>query len=192
MTTFTQHTIDSSPEDSKAGLQGAKRAFGFVPNLQSFMAESPALLNSYTQAWDNFHKQTRFSPIEQQVVLITVNYEHNCAYCMAGHSTLAQMIKMDEATLNALRNGAPIPDQKLQALHEFTRKMVEKRGFVNDADIEAFLAAGYTNASVLDVVAGVALKVMSNYTNHITKTPLDDFARKNAWAKPETHKDGGI
>lgn len=55
---------------------------------------------------------------------------------------LAQMISTDEATLNALRNGAPIPDQKLQALHEFTRKMVEKRGFVNDADIEAFLCGG--------------------------------------------------
>ena len=66
MTTFTQHTLDSAPEDAKTGLQNAKRAFGFVPNLQSFMAESPALLNSYMQAWDYFHKQTHFSLIEQQ------------------------------------------------------------------------------------------------------------------------------
>lgn len=188
MTQFTQHTIETAPEASKAGLQGAKQAFGFVPNLQTYMADSPALLNSYMQAWDNFHKQTGFSPIEQQVVLITVNYEHNCTYCMAGHSTLAQMIKMDEATLNALRQGTKIPDAKLQALREFTRKMVEHRGFVSDADIESFLAAGYTKANVLDVVAGVALKVLSNYTNHISKTPVDDFAKKNVWTKPSDQK----
>lgn len=186
MTDFTQHTPETAPEGSKAGLEGAKAAFGFIPNLQTFMAESPALLNSYGQAWDNFHKQSHFNPIEQQVVLITVNFENNCTYCMAGHSTLAQMIKMDESTLNALRNGTPVPDAKLQTLREFTRKVVEERGFVSDADVETFLAAGYTNAHVLDVVAGVALKVMSNYTNHITKTPLDDFAKKNAWTKPST------
>lgn len=188
MTQFTQYTIDTAPEAAKAGLQGTKAAFGFVPNLQTFMAESPALLNSYGATWEIFSKQTSFTPIEQQVVLITVNYEHNCTYCMAGHSTLAQMIKMDEATLNALRNGTTIPDQKLQTLREFTRKVVENRGFVSDADVDTFIAAGYTKANVLDVVAGVALKVMSNYTNHITKTPVDDFAKKNAWTKPSINK----
>jgi hypothetical protein len=47
-----------------------------------------------------------------------------------------------------------------------------------------FINAGYTKANILDVVAGVALKVMSNYTNHITKTPVDDFAKKNVWIHP--------
>lgn len=184
MTHFIQHTIETAPDNSKTGLEGAKKAFGFIPNLQTFIAESPALLNSYTQSWDNFHKQTSFTAIEQQVVLITVNYEHNCTYCMAGHSTLAQMIGMDDDTLNALRNGTPIPNKKLESLREFTRKVVINRGFISDEDVRVFLAAGYTKANVLDVVAGVALKVMSNYANHIVKTPLDDFAKKNAWTKP--------
>jgi alkylhydroperoxidase family enzyme len=86
--------------------------------------------------------------------------------------------------LNALRNGTPIADKKLQSLHEFTRKVVESRGFVSDADVDMFINAGYTKANILDVVAGVALKVMSNYTNHITKTPVDDFAKKNVWIHP--------
>lgn len=184
MTTFTKHTPETAPENSKAGLEDAKKTFGFIPNLQTFIAESPALLNSYMQGWDNFHKQTGFTPIEQQIVLITVNYEHNCTYCMAGHTTIAQMIKMDAVTINALRNGTELPDTKLQTLREFTRKVVENRGFISDKDIETFLAAGYTKANVLDVVAGVALKVMSNYANHIVKTPIDDFAKKNIWTKP--------
>lgn len=184
MTIFTQHTPEAAPEASKAALDGTKKAFGFVPNLQTFMAESSALLNSYSAVWDIFAKQTSFSPVEQQVVLLTVNYENNCHYCMAGHSTLAKMVKMDDATLHALREGTPIPDSKLQTLREFTRKVVVERGFVKDTDIEAFLAAGYTKANVFDVITGVALKVMSNYTNHITHTPMDDFMKANAWTHP--------
>ena len=184
MTIFTQYTMETAPANSKPGLEGAKKAFGFLPNLQSFMAESLALLNSYGAVWDVFHKQTSLTRIEQQVVLLTVNYENNCHYCMAGHSTLARMIKMDEATLTALRDGQPIPDAKVQVLREFTRKVVTERGFVSDSDIEAFLKAGYSKANVFDVIAGVALKVMSNYTNHITHTPLDDFMKATAWTHP--------
>ncbi len=184
MTQFTQYNAQNAPEASKAGLEGTKKAFGFVPNLQTFMAESPALLNSYGAAWDIFAKQTSFNPVEQQVVLLTINYENNCHYCMAGHSTLAQMVKMDDVTLTAIRDGKPITDKKLQALREFTRKMVVERGFVSETDVDAFIAAGYTKANVFDVIAGVALKVMSNYTNHITHTPLDDFMKANAWTHP--------
>lgn len=155
-----------------------------MPNLQTFMAESPALLNSYGAVWEIFGKQAGLSPVEQKVVLLTVNYENNCHYCMAGHSTLAGMVKMYAATLIALREGTSVPDAKLQALWEFTGKVVTLRGFVTDADIEAFLTAGYTKANVFDVITGVALKVMSNYTNHITHTPLDDFMKANAWTHP--------
>jgi alkylhydroperoxidase family enzyme len=90
---------------------------------------------------------------------------------------------MNDATLTALRDGSPIPDAKLQAL----RKVVTERGFLSDGDIEAFLKAGYSKANVFDVIAGVALKVMSNYTNHITHTPLDDFMKANAWTHPSKH-----
>ncbi|MCI0539549.1 MAG: hypothetical protein L0Z50_30435 [Verrucomicrobiales bacterium] len=55
--------------------------------------------------------------------------------------------------------------------------------------IHEFLAADYTRAQLLDVLVIVALKTISNYTNHLAKTPLAfDFvdvwkyfiARKNS------------
>lgn len=184
MTQFTQYSIETAPTASKPGLEGTKAAFGFVPNLQSFMAESPALLNSYGAVWDIFSKQTSLTAIEQQVVLLTINYENNCHYCMAGHSTLAKMVKMDDATLNALRDNTIIPDGRLQTLREFTRQLVVNRGFVSDETIDGLIAAGFTKANVLDVIAAIALKIMSNYTNHITHTPLDDFMKANEWVHP--------
>jgi AhpD family alkylhydroperoxidase len=183
MTQFTSYTIDTAPEAARPILESVKGAFGFVPNLQSYMAESPELLAGYTAMWDLFSKST-LTPHEQQVVYLTSNFENECHYCMAGHTTLAKMQKMDPAVIEALRDGTPLPDARLQALHCFTTQVVRNRGWVSDADVDEFLIAGFTRRNVLEVVLGVATKVMSNYTNHIVHTPLDAFMKGNEWTKP--------
>ncbi len=116
---------------------------------------------------------------------MTANYENECHYCMAGHSTLAKMQKMDPAVIAALRNGTELPDAKLEALHRFATLIVRNRGFVSDEEVDAFIAAGYTRRNVLEVVLGAATKLMSNYTNHIVHTPLDSFMHGNEWIKPK-------
>lgn len=183
MTKFTVYTEATAPEAAKPALAATKAAFGFVPNLQANMAESPELLAGYSTLWDLFSKST-LTPHEQQVVYLTSNFENECHYCMAGHSTLAKMLKMAPAVIEALRNGTPLPDAKLEALHHFATLVVRNRGWVSDADTDAFLAAGYTRRNVLEVVLGVATKVMSNYTNHIVHTELDGFMHGNEWTKP--------
>jgi len=184
ITQFTSYTVETAPEAARPIFEGVKGAFGFVPNLQSYMAESPELLAGYTALWDHFSKTT-LTAHEQQVVYLTSNYENECHYCMAGHTTLAKMQKMESAVIEALRAGTPLPDARLEALHRFTTLVVRNRGWVDAADVDAFIAAGYTKRNVLEVVLGVATKVMSNYTNHIVHTPLDDFMKGNEWSKPE-------
>lgn len=185
MTTFTTYTADTAPEASRQGLAATKAAFGFVPNLQGNMAESPELLAGYATLWDLFGKTT-LTPHEQQVVYMSSNFENECHYCVAGHSTLAKMQKMDPAVIEALRAGTALPDARLEALHRFATLVVRHRGWVSDDDTEAFLAAGYTRRNVFEVILGVATKVMSNYTNHIAHTQLDDFMKGNEWTKPGT------
>jgi AhpD family alkylhydroperoxidase len=179
---FTIHTIESAPADSKAALVHAKETFGFIPNLEGIFAEAPALLKGSMALWDLF-TTTSFSPIEQQVIYLTANYENTCHYCMAAHSSLAKIIGIAAADIEALRTGAPLADSKLQALRHFTQRMVQVRGWVEDSEIEAFLAAGYTKQHILEVILGIAIKVMHNYTNHIAKTPLDRPFQSYAWSK---------
>ena len=151
MSTFPSYMIETAPAASKPALEDAKKTFGFVPNLQSRMAESPEILAGYSALWDLFARST-LTPHEQQVVYLTSNFENNCHYSMAGHSALARMIKMDPAVIAALRAGAPLPYPKHEALHRFTTIVVRERGFATDADVEAFLAAGFTRQNVLEVI----------------------------------------
>lgn len=182
---FTIHTLKTAPDNSKEALAHAKETFGFIPNLEGILAEAPALLQGSMMLWDLF-ETTSFTAIERQVIYLTANYENSCNYCMAAHSGLAKMTGMSEENIEALRNGTPMPEPKLQALRRFTQKMVRDRGWVKDSEIEAFMAAGYNKQQVLEVILGIAVKVMHNYTNHIAKTPLDRQFKPNVWSKPST------
>lgn len=103
---------------------------------------------------------------------------------MAAHSGLAKMVRMAPEDIEALRQGQPLKDQKLQALRLFTQRMIQARGWVNDQEIEEFLAAGYTKQQILEVILGIAVKIIHNYTNHIAKTPLDKAFQPYVWSKP--------
>ncbi len=179
---FTIYTIETAPENSKEALIHAKEAFGFIPNLEGILAEAPATLKAGMALWELF-ETTSFTPIEQQVIYLTANYEHDCRYCMAAHSGLAKMIGMTLEDIEALRQGQPLADRKLQALRLFTQQMIVARGWVNDQEVEAFLAAGYTKQQVLEVILGIAVKIIHNYSNHIAKTPLDKAFHPYVWSK---------
>ncbi|MEH2089156.1 MAG: hypothetical protein V7K61_20850 [Nostoc sp.] len=58
-------------------------------------AEAPALLKGSMALWDLF-TTTSFSPIEQQIIYLTMNYEHEYQDCMAAHSGLAKMMSMKQ------------------------------------------------------------------------------------------------
>ena len=180
MSDFTTHTIDSAPQASKPFLQGAKNAYSFVPNLLGNMATAPALLEGYTTLAGIFDK-TNLSETERQIILMTNNRLNGCTYCMAAHTTISQMAKVPNDVIQALRDGTPIADPKLEALRTFAAVINETRGWPTDAQVEAFLAAGYTQQTILEVILGTSLKVMSNYTNHIAETPIDKAFAPNAW-----------
>ncbi len=181
MTDFTTHSIDTAPAAAKPLLEGAKSAYGFVPNLLGNMAEAPALLEGYMSLAGIFGK-TDLTETERQIILMTNNRLNGCTYCMAAHTTISQMANVPADVIEALRTDTPIADAKLEALRKFAIAVTESRGWPTDAQVNAFLAAGYTRQTVLEVILGTALKVMSNYTNHIAGTPLDDAFAPNAWA----------
>lgn len=183
MSIFTTHTVETAPEASKPQLAGVQAAWGMIPNLQANMAESPELLAGYSALWDLFSK-TSLSTTEQQVVYLTVNFENECHYCMAGHTMLARMQKIDPEIVAAIRRGTAIADARLEALHSFVGRVVRERGFAGDDAVAAILAAGFTRQNVLEVVLGVGVKTLSNYTNHIVHTELDGFMKGAEWTKP--------
>jgi uncharacterized peroxidase-related enzyme len=183
MSQFPIHSILTTHATAKPLLEGSLKKYGFVPNLHGGLAEAPAALKAYIELTASFD-QTSFSPTERQVVLLAASVENQCTYCVAAHSMIArQMVKADAAIVDALRNRQPLPDDKLEALATFTQAVVKNRGMVSRA-LANFMAAGYMRAHVLEVILGVAMKTLSNYTNHLIDTPLDNAFQAEAWEAP--------
>ena len=188
MTDFPLHTPETAPEGSAETLRGIREAWGFVPNLHAELAEAPAALEGYGAVFDAFSRSS-FTPAEQQVVYLAINYENECAYCMAGHSVLAAKAGVPADAIEAIREGRPIADRRLEALRRFAAAMTAERGHVGQAAVERFLAAGFTRAQVLEVILAIAAKTLSDYTNHVAATPLDPFMAATAWAHPAARAD---
>lgn len=47
--------------------------------------------------------------------------------------------------------------------------------------MEGFLAAGYGERQILEIVLRLAVKTFSNYSNHLFHTPVDDMFADRAW-----------
>ena len=182
-TQFAIHDETTAPEKARPVLEQARKSLGAIPSLYGVLAENPAALNAY-QTLSRIFGEAGLSPLEQQIVTIATSVENECHFCVAAHSAIAAGQNLDQDVINALRDNRPINDAKLEALRAFTRKVVIQRGFVSDADVEAFLASGYDQAAVLAVIVGVSLKVISNYTNHVAETPVNDIFQPFTWTPP--------
>jgi len=156
LTNFTLHTIDTAPAESKPFLENSIKGFGMIPNLHAVMAESPSVLEAY-QAIHAFFQSSSFNSEELTVVWQTINVEHGCHYCVPAHTAVANMMSVDPAISEAMRNGTALSDAKLQTLREMTKR------------------------HLLDIVLGLSQKVMSNYINHFAETPVDEPFAEFAW-----------
>jgi AhpD family alkylhydroperoxidase len=183
MTTFTIHTAESAPAESKELLEATKQRVGKIPNLYGVLAEAPIAVEAY-DALGALLMRSSFTPAERHVVWFTINAYHDCHYCMAAHTFLAKGEGVPEEVIETARAVGTYDDAKLEALRVFTLKMVENRGWTSPEGLEAFLAAGFTKQNVLEVVVVIAHKVLSNYTNHIVDTPVDDVFGRFTWVKP--------
>ncbi len=182
MSDFPLYDETNAPEASKALLEDSKKKYGMVPNLHAAMAAAPGLLEAYKTIGDLFSASS-FNTDELTVVWQTINVEHGCHYCVPAHSAIAKQMKVDDAITEALRNETPLPSDRLEVLRTFTLAVTRQRGEVRPDQLQAFLDAGFDRQNVLEVILGLAQKVMSNYTNHIVQTPVDAPFQPFAWTK---------
>lgn len=181
MTKFEKFDESNAPAEAVPLIEKSKAAFGRLPGLHAVMAGAPALLDGYQVLHRLFAEETSFDADEKTVVWQTINVAHECHYCVPAHTGIAKAMKVSDEISNALRDETPLPSAKLEALRSFTLVMLESRGRPSDAQMQAFLDAGYNQRHVLGIILGLAQKVMSNYTNHIAETPVDEGMKKFAW-----------
>ncbi|GAB4180833.1 MAG: carboxymuconolactone decarboxylase family protein [Rhodocyclaceae bacterium] len=182
--TLPPQTIENAPPAAKAVLEKALAQVGFIPNMYARMVHSPGLLDTYLHGYTAFRTGSGFSSQEAELILLSISRENGCEYCVSAHSFLADKKSGVPAEVtDAVRNDTEIPDPKLRALSIFTRALVAERGLVSRAETEAFLAAGYEERHILEIILAISVKTLSNYVNHLFHTPLDPVFAARRWTE---------
>lgn len=164
-------------------LTESKRRTGRIPHMYGRMANVPGLLQTYLTGYAALRQNSDFTPAELQLVLLAISRENGCEYCVAAHSALADAARVPTELVDAVREGGPLTDARLDALVSFTIAMSASRGLPSAVDLDAFLAQGYTEYDVLQIVLAIGVKTLSNYTNHLFHTPIDPAFAARSWTE---------
>jgi uncharacterized peroxidase-related enzyme len=180
---FTALTVDSAPHAVRPLLAASEKKFGFLPSPVALGAHAPAALQHLFASFAAFDR-TSLSPLEREVIAMTVAFEHGCHYCMAMHSAMQAASEEAQPIVAALRSGAPLPDARLDALRSFARALVRERGHVPGAIADGLAAAGYGEQQALEIVLGVGVYTLSTFMNIVTDAQLDPPFAAFAWERP--------
>lgn len=180
MERFPVHTIASAPEAAKSALGDVQARFGMIPNLAGAMATSPVLIQSFVGIFDKVHGGN-FTEAQIQIVLLTDAVTNKCTWAVALHTALALQAGLDPADVEAMRAGRLPSDSKLAALSSLARSLIEKRGRLDDQDVETFLGAGFGKDLLLEAITIVAASTITNYTGSVANPPLEAQLQQYAW-----------
>ena len=100
---------------------------------------------------------------------MTIAVRNGCRVCIAMHTGRLRGLGASGELIAALRASAeePLGDPRLEALREFTRRVLATTGDVPEEQIEEFLAAGYSRRNALEVVLGIGTYTMSTLGNRL-------------------------
>jgi AhpD family alkylhydroperoxidase len=180
MPTYPIHTIASAPESSKPVLEELQKSFGVIPNLAAAISNSPKLLTAFAAVFQQVHSSS-LTEQEIQIVLLTDAVANSCTYAVAFHTALALQQGVSSEETDAIRARLVPKDRRFAALSILAQILIEKRGHLSERELDAFLAAGFTQEQILEVIAIVAASTITNYAGSVTHPPLEDQFQQFAW-----------
>jgi AhpD family alkylhydroperoxidase len=165
---FAQHTLESAPAASRPLMESTIAHLGHLPPAVALLAESPEMLGGFLHASGLFEAST-LDPLAREVVVMTIATRNGCRLCVAMHTGRLRELGAGSAQIAALRAGEPLDDPRLEALRQFTLRVLATTGEVPQDELTEFLDAGFTTRNALEVVLGIGTYTMSTLANRLVR-----------------------
>ncbi|QTS88077.1 carboxymuconolactone decarboxylase family protein [Ectopseudomonas khazarica] len=166
MTRITALPFEQTAASAQAQLEGIRKGLGFVPNTFATLAHAPAALSGYLALSQALGKGT-LDARAREVVALASSQVNGCEYCLAAHTLFGSKAGLSDADIRSARDG------ELDVVARLTRQVIDHRGRLTDAQLQAARQAGLADAAIVEVVANVALMTLTNYLNNLAETDVD-------------------
>lgn len=138
-----------------AVLGAIKQHIGFIPDGLRLFSFSPALLESFVGNISYFNSGERLPPSLMAMIRYLVSWEAKCKFCIDMNEGFLSNMGVDLEKVRAARNNpaaAPVA-AKEKPLLMLALKSVSNPDSVDQADIQAAKAQGWSDRDIFDVVA---------------------------------------
>lgn len=176
MTMFTRHTIESAPAASRRSMTAVTAKQGYLPAAVGLLAESPEALDGFLRLSAAFDGCT-LDPVAREAVIMTIAVRNGCHLCVAMHTARLGALGAGPDLTAALRSGAPLGEERLEAVRVFTLRVLDTAGEAGDESLAAFLGHGFTRRNALEIVLGIGAYTLSTLANRLTGAPVDEELR---------------
>ncbi len=167
------HAINPAETTGKTRrlLDGVQAKLGITPNLMTTLAAAPAALEGYLTFGAALGSGTLDASFREQLAL-AVAQANSCEYCLAAHTALGQLAGLTPEQIAAAR-GSHSEDAKRDAGLQLAQAIVVQRGEISDAEFARVREAGYSEGEIAEIVANVAINILTNYFNLVARTEVD-------------------
>jgi uncharacterized peroxidase-related enzyme len=162
---------DQTDAGTAATLEAVKAKLGTLPNLFTTLAQAPVALTGYLQLSESLGKG-RLTPRQREMIAIAVAQENACEYCLSAHTAIGQGLGLKDEDIERARHGGAV-DAMDDAVTELALLIVKSRGDVSDRSLANARNAGLDDGLIIEIIAHVALNVLTNYVNRIAGTVVD-------------------
>ena len=146
-------------------------AFGATPNMFRAVANSTAALKSMWGSFGALGGGVIAPKLGEQIAVAIAN-RNACEYCLAAHTALGRKAGASGDEMSAAQDGQS-QDPKTAAALRFALRVVEGRGQIETADVEALRGEGFNDEEIVEILAHVALNLFTNYVNVAFAVPVD-------------------
>lgn len=165
-------SVEQSAPAAQPLLAAVKSQLGVVPNLMKLVGHSPAALEGYLALNGALGKGVLPVQLRERIALTVAEY-NGCDYCLSAHDFLGRNVaKLSRAELDAARDGHS-EDAATDVALQFALRVAAARGKVSDAELATLRLAGFDDAAIVEIVANVAVNVLTNYINNVARTDID-------------------
>ena len=172
MTNFAPIEPETATGKAADLLAQVQKSLGLTPTMTKVMANSPALLKSYLTLSGAVAGGVLPAAVRERLAISTAQL-NSCEYCLSAHTYIgANIAKVDADELEKARR-AESDDAHVAALLKLSNSIAENAGDVDDVDIKTAREAGVTEEEIGEVVANLALNILTNYFNVVAHVDND-------------------
>ncbi len=167
------HIVNPQTAQGEAAnlLAAVQTKLGATPNFLRVLANSPAALGAFL----GLHQIAEHGALDlptRERIAVALAEQNGCQYCLSAHSAIGRKVGLTGDEIDANREGTS-HDAKAAAAVAFARALVENKGDVTQAELDAVRAAGYGEAEIVEIIVHVGMNLLTNILGRASRVDID-------------------